>query len=613
MNNFMLGCNYWASHAGIEMWMNWDRDQVEKDFKVLSENGIKHIRVFPLWRDFQPVMSVMAAGAKHREYLMEGCIYPSNPYFLDETMLDHFETFCDLAKKYNFKIIVGLITGFMSGRTFIPNALNNMNLFTDATALQFQMLFIKGFIGRFKSRKEIIAWNPGNECNNLSSLSKHDRPRSAAFTWLMLISNAIRAADATRPVISGMHGLKVENDTWLIEDQTECFDMMTTHPYPSFVPHCSIDPINSIRTLMHATAESMFYSNVADRPCLVEEIGTLSHNICNDDISADFLRVNLFSTWSHGMTGLLWWCAHDQDKLTTPPYNWCMLERELGMTTSDLKPKKYLNELKKFSAWLDTLDFKLDKLLIDAHIILSHKQDNWGIGYMSFILGKQAGVTLDFVSPNQDIPDGEVYFMPSTCEDKPLYSDKYEQLKKKVEDGAILYISNENGFFTQFEQFIGNTVIEKEQVNISGKFHLNSEEFEYKSNIHYKLAPITSKVLAVDDRGDPIVTVNNYGKGKVYYLAFPLEKMLCNKNRAFDSNAHKIYEYILKDVIAKKDVISINSKIGIAQNGNIITVINYSDRTMDTNLKFNNKTIKDIYYGNPQKLSPCDAAVFSIE
>ena len=32
-------------------------------------------------------------------------------------------------KKYNLKMIVGLITGFMSGRTFIPSALNNTNLF----------------------------------------------------------------------------------------------------------------------------------------------------------------------------------------------------------------------------------------------------------------------------------------------------------------------------------------------------------------------------------------------------------------------------------------------------------------------------------------------------
>ena len=44
----------------------------------------------------------------------------------------------------------------MSGRTFIPNALNNFNLFTDATALQFEMLFIKGFVNRFKNRDEIM-------------------------------------------------------------------------------------------------------------------------------------------------------------------------------------------------------------------------------------------------------------------------------------------------------------------------------------------------------------------------------------------------------------------------------------------------------------------------
>ena len=37
---FMLGCNYWASHAGIDMWKNWDEDVVRRDLKLLSENGI---------------------------------------------------------------------------------------------------------------------------------------------------------------------------------------------------------------------------------------------------------------------------------------------------------------------------------------------------------------------------------------------------------------------------------------------------------------------------------------------------------------------------------------------------------------------------------------------
>lgn len=47
MSEFMLGCNYWASNAGTEMWKQWDADVVDEDFKILSENGVKYVRIFP--------------------------------------------------------------------------------------------------------------------------------------------------------------------------------------------------------------------------------------------------------------------------------------------------------------------------------------------------------------------------------------------------------------------------------------------------------------------------------------------------------------------------------------------------------------------------------------
>ena len=34
--DFQLGCNYWASHAGVYMWRNWDRAVVEADLGSLS-------------------------------------------------------------------------------------------------------------------------------------------------------------------------------------------------------------------------------------------------------------------------------------------------------------------------------------------------------------------------------------------------------------------------------------------------------------------------------------------------------------------------------------------------------------------------------------------------
>lgn len=53
----MIGCNYWASHAGIEMWKNCSAETIRGDLKALSQCGVEYLRVFPLWRDFQPVKS----------------------------------------------------------------------------------------------------------------------------------------------------------------------------------------------------------------------------------------------------------------------------------------------------------------------------------------------------------------------------------------------------------------------------------------------------------------------------------------------------------------------------------------------------------------------------
>ena len=40
---FMIGCNYWDSVHGTDMWRDYDHDIVEDDLRALSENGIKYI------------------------------------------------------------------------------------------------------------------------------------------------------------------------------------------------------------------------------------------------------------------------------------------------------------------------------------------------------------------------------------------------------------------------------------------------------------------------------------------------------------------------------------------------------------------------------------------
>lgn len=609
MSEFMLGCNYWASHAGAEMWKNWDEEQVERDMQDLSEYGVKYLRVFPNWKDFQPVMPVYGGEGRIKEYMLEGCREPENPWYLDEVMLDRFGKFCTVAEKYGMKLIVGLITGWMSGRLFIPSALNGKNLCTDPVALKFELLMVRGIVSRFCDRDVIYAWNLGNECNCMSKVNT----REEAMVWTAAVSNAIRAADPDRPVISGMHSLSVDRDAWRITDQADWNDILTTHPYAYFVPYCRNDPIDSIRTLMHGTCETMLYASVGKKPCLVEELGTLGPNICNDDISGSFMRLNLISNWANGSAGLLWWCTHEQLNLETPPYNWFMLERELGMLDINRRPKPILKEMKKFSDWLGTVDFELEAPVKDALILLTKEQDCWATAFMSFILGKQAGVTLDFLAPNLDIPDSAVYFMPSVHSGCPLYARYYNQLLDKVYNGAVLYVSNGDAFFNKREEVFGASVISSEDTYDSGTFTFNGSVIPYERYCKVGIEPTTAQVLANDGNGKPIFTVNNFGKGKIYYLNFPLEDMLSRQNHAFDGGAYKIYEYVLKELLEKKTVRKLNSKVGVTENGSIATVINYSNEPVKTGLYLQNgKRIGHIFRGNPDYLEPCDGAVFEI-
>ncbi len=607
---FLLGCNYWASHAGTEMWVNWDPDRIDKDFQILKENNVNALRVFINWRDFQPVVTLYGGGFSIKGYAMKDLSEPQNPYYLDEAMLERFNVFCDLAEKYGFKLIVGIVTGWMSGRMFAPIALEGKNVYTDPVSLRFQIKLVTGIVSRFKDKKAIYAWNLGNECNCMSPCDC----RETAFNWSSLIANTIRANDSTRPIISGMHGLSVQNNPWLIEDQGEATDMLTTHPYAYFVPHCDIDPINSIRTLMHGTTETLLYKDISKKPCLVEELGTLSNSICSDEVSADFMRINLLSNWAENSPGVLWWCAHEQSHLTTPPYNWCMLERELGMLDKDYKPKKYLLEMKKFGEFLKNTDLKQATPETDAAILLTRNTDCWGLAYMSFILAKQAGLEAEFVAPNAPLPDKKAYIMPSTVGDGCLYQEAYNDLKNRVYDGATLYVSNHDAFFTEFKEVFGLEVQYNEMLTgISGEFELSGKKIPYSYIQRRVMKPMGATVIASDPSGNPLISEFNYGKGKICFLNFPMEEEMLTESYAFAKNRHIIYEYAFKEILNNKPIRAEHPFATVTVSGKTVTVLNLSNEEIDPKLILKGVEVDKIYLNALDKIPPCDGCIFTVK
>ena len=50
----ILGCVYVPSDAGFAMWRRWSRSTVERDLARIRAEGFGAVRVFVVWRDFEP-------------------------------------------------------------------------------------------------------------------------------------------------------------------------------------------------------------------------------------------------------------------------------------------------------------------------------------------------------------------------------------------------------------------------------------------------------------------------------------------------------------------------------------------------------------------------------
>ncbi len=558
MKRFYVGVNYWASNAGADMWRRWQEDVVEKDLDALAVNGVEVLRVFPNWRDFQPVEPAIGGGNSTREYLLTGDRTPENPWYLDETMLERFSALCRMAEKRGLKLIVGLITGWMSGRLYCPPALYGKRLFCDPLALLLQQLFIRGFVERMKSENCILAWDLGNECAFLDRAES----REEAYNWTSTLVNAIRAADPARPVVSGMQALEPE-DVWDIRDHAGLVDILTTHPYPFWLEHGQLTGLDSFRTALFPTAQNEYIGGMGRKPCLVEEVGTMGPMNSDEKIASDFLRVNLWSAWAHGSPGLLWWCAFDQAHLTAPPYDWNMCERELGIMTLKREPKSMLREMSAFGRQLERLNIDLPKRAADGVCILSREQrDRYGIAFMSFLLAKQAGLTLDFIYSEQELPESKLYFLPSV-HTEVMSKRRYDALKERVRAGATLYISTADGIFTEFEELTGLRVRTSRKAEKAGCFQWEGSGMPYHSPHSFDLVPTRAEVLARDDRGEPIFTAASYGSGTVCFLNYPMEEELLREEKSLDRPYFRLYEAAGRRAFEAHEFNRTNPNVGV--------------------------------------------------
>ncbi|HBG28000.1 MAG: hypothetical protein A2Y10_17385 [Planctomycetes bacterium GWF2_41_51] len=614
-DNFKIGCNYLSSNAGCFMWQRWDESVVRKDLELLNDNNIKLLRVFPIWSDFQPLKIIYSEYGKYKTVCSgakEAILSQENNSGIDPIMFDRFQTLCGIAEEYGMQLTVMLLTGWISGRQFKPPALEHLNIYSDPFALRWTTKYIKTFVSCFKEKKNIIAWGLGNESNVMNScLNSH-----TAYVWTELVSNAIRMIDSGRPIISSMHGLTVndEQGPWTISDQAQCCDILTVHPYPLFTPCFESDPINGTRNSLHSAAESCLYSDIGSKPCLVEEIGDLGRSICSESAGGDYLSSSLWTSWSHGCLGFLWWCAFDFSKIEGMPYEEFSFEGQLGLFRNGVA-KASAGRLQDFQRLINTLPQYikiLPKRKIDAVCIVPNGQNVWAASLSSFILSKQAGFDLQFAGLETELPDCELYLMPSMCGLNAVKRNRWDKLLARVQNGATLYLSCVDALLPDFSEVAGIKIECRRAQLHNIKCRFSGSEFILPidpghKNFIFDLVATHSEILAETEKGVPLLTCSKYGNGKVYFLNYGLELNLANLPGAFDSEIDysQFYKTAALEVIAKRLVRS-EKKHALAltehdlKNGKFACIgVNISGKELETSLLLNSSVqVKRIIYGS---------------
>ncbi len=607
----LVGVNYWGSKAGVHMWRadEWDEAAIEKDIAALAATGVELMRVFPTWSEFQPLVRERKYQSAPALVLREGSeeeIF--DPLWLDPGAVARFEKFCEIAERHNVKLMVSLVTGWMSGRLFAPRIVENLNPITDPEAVMWEGRFARAFVRRMKEQKAIFAWDLGNECNCMGEAES----RAQAWVWLNTISSAIRMEDLSRPVISGMHsqtsdGYGAQRDNfnkWTLQMQGELLDVMTPHPYPaSFRIEANRGPFNCFRNALHPVSQCLFYSAVSGKPAFPQEDGSLGPRMSPEWMAAKGMRQQMFACWAHGLGAYLWWCAFDQLHLGYPPFSSNAMERELGILKADgaRTPKPQAVTLKEFRAFRDSLPFKtLPPYRTDGVCIVSEREEFYHQTFGVLMLSKAAGFDLKFVAADsREIPESDFYIIPSGKGWETYGQKTWETLMERARKGAtVLVTRGADAGYSNWLEFTGleQTMYHKAK---TVSFEFEGRKMSVRDSHTAEQKPVDCEVVAKDSTGNVVVSIKKLGVGKVIAVNFALEKCIIVQesevvDNSFSNELWRIYAFAaraagVKRIVEKDDPRLVLTEHPRSDGSCLVVAVNTHDTPADFPIKVDGK------------------------
>lgn len=580
---FSLGVNYWASHAATRMWSEWNEEVVRQDLAHLAGIGCALLRVFPLWPDFQPVMTLRAGGSKGG--YPRGYAFPGERPLpdteagragVDETMMTRFRALADIAASNGLKLIVPLITGQMTFRIYAPPAVDGLDHYRDPESLMWQGKFVRYFVRRMKDHPAILGWELGNEGNCLAAAES----RAEAWSWTAFISGAIRSQDPVRPVYSGMDSLTLHDSQWdlrkscwTIPDQAELCDALTAHPYAMWRSQVNCDPAGTLRWILYPVAANRLLADIGGKPAFVEEIGTLRRTHSTFETLGNQLRSTLWLLWAADARALLWWCAFDQTKMEFAPYDWDEPGMEHGAMTADYRLNPTGGVIADFAKFLRDCPVKqLPPVRSRAVCILGREQPLEELVNSVSLLAAQAGFAPRFAFSESAIPESPVYLVPCAIRKAGLNRKAWRELLRRVEeDGATLYFSLEgNACFPEMGEVLGFEIAARRENRSPVALRIGDlPEFELTPKFLHRVE--AHGAVALDPEG--MVWEFRRGKGRIVTALLPLELLMSGEAGSYQRKpAWAFYRYLAEALVRENLLESPDCEVVVSEHPESATV-----------------------------------------
>jgi endo-1,4-beta-mannosidase len=361
---FTLGVNYWPRRKAMYWWSDFDRAEVQDDFDLIAELGLKLVRIFLLWEDWQPT-----------------------PGDADPRALRHLGEVCDIAAGRGLQLNVTFFTGHMSGPSWAPGWMlrrdlpapervrqvvsggravecGYLNPYVDPAVGRAAELLLRTVVARYHDHPAIALWNLGNE----PDLFAWPPDAAAGRNWVRRMTALVRQVDPIHPVTCGLHMANLVQDNGLrVNDVFAEVDLAVMHGYPMYADWSAgpLDP-DFVPFLCALT------SALCGKPTLMEEFGgctaprgqdafTLNWTsygrprrqfMASEEQLAAYVEQVLPRLMEVGALGAMLWCYadYDPDLYRRPPCDESWHERFFGLVRPDGSLKPHAAVIQRFAA-----------------------------------------------------------------------------------------------------------------------------------------------------------------------------------------------------------------------------------------------------------------------